>query len=269
MTPYLEAFEDSHSFSFLRTIGARVKRLRTAKRALLYSQVEAFWHSIDATSTSPTEIRDGFAVIMAYTFGMRVSELLNLKCEDVTVVKLSDGRDAVRVTFRNVKTRQTIFTSHDPFVCTSAHPLLMAAFRRFDDVVEWFPGEAVFYNTIPSRRGAGLSRDWFAGVMRRAAPGTTTHSCRVGLATELWASGATPAEIMAAGRWTSITALMYIIGALEDQARTYDRLGNGNLVYTSAGLQRSVGTTPITRADFPQSPVERWTRAVATSSAEA
>jgi integrase len=261
MSPYLEALEDTHSFSFLRTIGARVKRLRTAKRALLFTQVETFWNSL-AASASPADIRDGFAVVMAFTFGMRVKELLDLKCEDVEVVTLSDGRTGVRVTFRNVKTRQTVFTSHEPFTCTSAHPLLIAAFRRFDDIVEWHPGGAVFYNTIPSRTGNGLSRDWFAGVMTRAAPGTTPHSCRVGLATELWASGASPAEIMACGRWTSITALMYIVGALEDQARSFDRLGNGNLVYTSAGLQRSVGTTPVVRDDFPQAPVARWARAV-------
>ncbi len=223
--------------AILRHIGARVRRLKTAKRALLLHEVNAAWQKT-SRSRCFRSIRDGFALVVAFFFACRVRELLQMRTDDMTHIVLPDERPAIQIAFRQTKTRSTAFVSHDPFVVTCANPLLLDAFRAFDDVVEFLPAAPIFRKgpTDPTM----LSREWFAAVVRQASPTATPHSCRVGCATELWAAGATLDEIMAVGRWASIAATLYVLGSLHDQVAATDRLGEGGLVYTTAGLQRSV-----------------------------
>lgn len=237
MTAFGPALSHHQVSAILRHIGARVRRLKTAKRALLLHEVNAAWQR-SSGSRCFRSIRDGFALVVAFFFACRVRELLRMQTEDMHHITLPDGRPALQITFRQTKTRSTVFVSHDPFVVTCANPLLLEAFRAFDDIVEFIPAAPIF------RKGATdatmLSREWFAAVVRQASPTATPHSCRVGCATELWASGATLDEIMAVGRWASIAATLYVLGSLHDQVTATDRLGDGGLVYTTAGLQRSM-----------------------------
>jgi hypothetical protein len=143
----------------------------------------------------------------------------------------------VQVTFRQTKTRQSTFATHEPFVVTCAHTLVVEGLKAFDDVVEFMPRAPIF--RVAHQDPKPMSREWLAAVVRRAAPDATPHSCRVGCATELWAAGASIDEIMAVGRWTSVAATLYVLGSMQDQVRATDKLGDGSLLYTTAGLQKS------------------------------
>jgi hypothetical protein len=117
----------------------------------------------------------------------------------------------------------------------------MRAWTAFERVADYYEGVPVFHRLSGSTRDA-LSRRWFAAVILAAAPGTVPHSARVGLATELWAAGRSIDVIMAAGRWTSAAAVLYVIGSLEDQVSATRAIGAG-LVYTGDDLRR-LGVSP-------------------------
>jgi hypothetical protein len=161
-----------------------------------------------------------------------------MQTDDLSYITLPDGRPAIQIRFVQTKTRSSVFITHDPFVVTCANPLLIDGFREFDEVVEFLPDSPIFRRARLDPKP--LSRDWFADVVRRASPAATPHSCRVGCATELWAAGASLDEIMAVGRWASSAAALYVLGSLHEQVAATDRLGDGSLVYTTAGLQRTV-----------------------------
>lgn len=233
--------------ALLRAIGARVKRLKTSKVPLLYQEVAAFWRSCRAKRTA-VAARDGFAVVVGFFFGMRVSELLALGSDDVSYVTISsDGgtRGAMRIVFRQTKTRRSLFISHDPFAVTCGHDLLMEAWAFFEEYHDFHPGAPVFHRT-PGPRGTRdkLSRDWFANLVAAAAPKATPHSCRVGLATEMWAAGRSIEEVMSVGRWSSVAALLYVVGALEDQVKATDAIGSAGALRMSNGDLRKAGMTP-------------------------
>ena len=254
-----EALESERVSLLLRAISARVKRLRTAKRALLFVQVCAFWHACVKIGT-PIAIRDGFAVLVAFFFAMRVRELLALLPDDVEPVHLRDGRVAMRITFRTTKTRQSVFSTHDPFVVSCAHDFLISAWHVFEQHIDYYDDVPVFHALRGATRDP-LSRAWFASVVSRAAPNVTPHSCRVGCASEMWAARVPLSEIMAHGRWTSIAAVLYIVGSLEDQVAASDAIGSkGALVYRGDDL-RKVGLGGFD----PQAEVdgERWAAIVA------
>lgn len=249
-----EALDDERVSALLRAISARIKRLRTAKRALLHAEVMAFWR-LAVKSGSAIAIRDAFALVIAFFFAMRVREMLALLPSDVEAVVLPGERLAMRVTFRSTKTRQSVFSTHEPFVVTCAHEDLTTAWRLFEEKVEYYEGVPIFHALRGSTRDP-LSRAWFAAVVARAAPQATPHSCRVGCATEMWAAGVQVADIMAHGRWTSVAAVLYIVGVMEDQVRASDAIGSaGKLIYAGADL-RKVGLGACQPA--PGADAGRW-----------
>lgn len=237
MSVYGRALSGPQVSAILRHIGARVRRLKTAKRALLLREVTAAWRTAKQSRTFQS-LRDGFALLVAFFFACRARELLRMQTDDLSYITLPDGRPAIQIRFVQTKTRSSVFITHDPFVVTCANPLLIDGFREFDEVVEFLPDSPIFRRARLDPKP--LSRDWFADVVRRASPAATPHSCRVGCATELWAAGASLDEIMAVGRWASSAAALYVLGSLHEQVAATDRLGDGSLVYTTAGLQRTV-----------------------------
>jgi integrase len=260
MTPFDKAFSDFRVSALLHNIKARSPRLKTAKRPILYSGVEAFWRKMK-TIGSKTSIRDGFAAVVALTFATRARELLSMRTEDLDLIDIYDrttgrlDRKALRITFREVKTRQSIFSTLDPFTVTSAHPLLMEAFTSFDDVVEFWPGATIFRSE--NGQNSPLSRDWLDRIAKAIDPRTTPHCFRVGCATELWSAGVDVQDIMAIGRWASLGAILYIIGSLERQADASDRMGRGELRFVSGELHKRIGTS-FDIADKPVAPTARW-----------
>ena len=262
MSPYDGAFSDFRVSALLHNIKARMPRLKTKKKPLLFSAVEAFWCRCEKNG-STSSIRDGFAAVLALVFGTRASELIQMKTEDIEVIHVYDKKSgkkdrlALRVTFRNVKTRQSIFSTHDPFVVTSAHPLLMRAFSAFDDKVEFIPGHTIFRSD--NGQDKPLSRDWLDRIAKSIDPETSPHCFRVGLATELWATGVDILDIMAIGRWGSMGAILYIVGSIERQVKASDRMGGGRLVFDSGELHRSLGTS-LTADNVPSAPTKKWAK---------
>ena len=250
----LDALLDERVTLLLRSIGSRVKRLKTSKRPLLFTQVSSAVLAA-LRGGSAIVLRDACALCVAFFFATRVSELLALSWSDVAVVRLCGGRRALRLTFRKCKNRQTIFASHEPCVVSCAHPLLMRIWCAFVATVPQLKRGLVFTRLSGSTRDA-LSRDWFAGVIRAAAPGTTPHSARVGAATELWAARVPLREIMAVGRWSSPAAVLYIISTLESQIAATDAIGSAGALSISDGDLRRAGLSII--SDRASASVESW-----------
>ena len=235
-----DALYDDHVGQLLRAIGARMRRLKSAKKPLLFSQVSSVVSAtLASVSATAVALRDACALTVAFFFAMRVSELLALVPTDVSIVVLTASRRALRIVFRRCKNRQSIFQSHEPFVVTCAHPVLMRVWDAFVRAVKLVKGAPVFHRLVGSTRDA-LSRSWFATVIGAAAPGTSPHSARVGAASEMWAARVSLREIMAVGRWTSTAAVMYIISTLESQVEATDRIGsNGALRFSGGDLRRA------------------------------
>jgi integrase len=229
------AINDVSISQLLRAIGARVKRLTTAKSPLLFAAVEGCWDNACRIGTR-IALRDGFAVVLAFVFGLRVSELLLLDEADLSLFDLHGPSDAIELTIRQSKTRRSLFGHHEPWRCVSAHPLLMRAFLTFEKAGCVSQDAPLLCRMTGSTRDR-LSRDWFAKVVRIAAPGCTPHSARVGCATELHAAGASLEEIMMVGRWTSMAALLYVLGSVDAQARASARLGSAGLRVAAGGLR--------------------------------
>ncbi len=236
----------------LKQIGARVRRLHTAKRPLLLQEVAAYWEKCEAVR-SKESVRDGFALVLAFFYAARVSEVLALRTEDLAVT--AAPRNVATVLFRQVKNRRSTFESHEPFRVACGHPLLLRALQLFDELVEWIPHGPIFRREPGDSRT--MSRAWFAAIVKEAAPGATPHSARVGCATELWASGAGVDEIMAVGRWSSAAALLYVLQPMQTQLQATDRLGTGSLTHTAAGLERWPASA-LDRSLLPQASVEKW-----------
>jgi integrase len=256
MTPYAPALTHPQVSRLLRHVGAGLKRTTTNKRPLLLHQVRSFWESC-STRGSPDDVRDGMALVTGFFFACRARELLSTKAEDIHEVELIGGRRVVEMVFRRTKNRQSRFVTHEPFKVVCGNPLMLEAYNKFNDRFGFLPEKPVFRRGEHDSRPLG--REWFASVVSRAAPGSTPHSCRVGLATELYAAGAELEHIMTVGRWLSKAAALYVIGSAQDQLAATDRLDGGGLVFTSAGLQRRL-RSDASLAELPQASSSDWLR---------
>jgi integrase len=249
-----QALLDPIVSALLVGIGGRIKRLKTKKDPVLYAEVAA---AVAAAATSPTAIavRDAFALALGLHFALRASELLALRGADLALV--DDGK-ALQLTFRNVKNRQSVFSSHDPFVVSAGGAILMQAYALFNEHVGFRNDLVIFHNL---RHGVNyekpLSRDWLGNVTQAAAPDRTPHSLRVGAATELYAAGVDLPTIMAIGRWTSSAALLYVLGTLEDTVEATGAMGSGGLRITKEGLRRATRAS-IPRGAIPRADAARW-----------
>ena len=245
MEKHLDALKEPRVSSLLKAIGSRVHKLRTEKRALLFEPLRSF---VDAVLCNPaalaSDIRDAFALCVAFFFGCRISELLAFNGEHINPIELGPGPDddAIKITFVSIKTRQSLFQTHQPWEVFSAHSLLLRAFDRFNEAVRFLDGRPVFHS-IRGRSTDRLSADWFAKLIKRIDPALVPHSARVGLATEMWACGGSVDEIMAAGRWTSPAAVLYIVGSLDKMVVASRGLGKGMLRYTEDGLRQQIGVS--------------------------
>ena len=135
----------------------------------------------------------------------------------------------------------------------------MEAFDAFNQHVGFLDGTPVFHQLRAGTRTA-LSRQWLSDLTKSAASGRTPHSLRVGGATELYAAGVPVATIMAIGRWTSMAAMLYVLGTLEDTIEASTELGKGKVRITSDGLRRATRAT-MPRDHLPQVDAERWAAA--------
>jgi integrase len=244
-----EALESPRVSELLRALGARVKRLRTAKRPLLLREAEASLEEA-IKSKDRVKIRDAFALVLALSFGLRCSELINLNDDDYAFVE-----DVVTLTIRSAKTRATVFTHHDPYRVSSASTLLLRAHKAYAKAVGSRKGCPLFRRLTgctPDR----LSKDWFRKVVKNASPECSPHSCRVGFATELRSAGASMASIMSLGRWSSAAALLYVLSVQDDHVRTSKRLGPSGLMLVDGVLRRD--GTSLRATDIPRTDEAKW-----------
>jgi integrase len=190
-----------------------------------------------------TSVRDGFAVVLAFSAATRVSELLDLRGRHISV----DDDGVVILSFASVKNRQTLFTTHQPFRVALCLPLLTEAFELFNSTCGFGDDEFIFHR-VASKKRDRLSRDWFASVIKSINPLCSPHSVRVGAATELHAAGVPIAEIMALGRWTSAAAVIYVLGCLDTTIEASARLGTADVRFVRGDLRRQPANAAPTRS---------------------
>jgi integrase len=257
MASIATALLDAVVSALLVAIGGRIKRLKSAKKPILYAQVAAAFARAKARPTA-IAVRDAFALVLGLHFGLRASELLTLKGADLRIV--DDGR-SLQLRFANVKNRMSVFTSHDPFVVTASGALLMESYELFNRVVA-FRDDLEIFHAMRAASEKKLSRDWLSNVVAAAAPSCTPHSLRVGCATELYAAGVDLQTIMAIGRWTSSAACLYVLGTLEDTINASRTMGSAGVRITADGLRRHSGAS-IPASAIPRADAKRWAAACA------
>lgn len=261
MSVIASALLDPIVSALLIAIGGRMKRLKTAKQPILYSEVAAFFAKAKANPSNTILVRDAFALVLGFHFAMRASEVLSLVGADLHLV---DSGKAIQLRFANVKNRRSIFSTHDPFVVTASGTLLIEAYTLFNARVG-FRDDLRIFHALRGSSEAPLSRDWLANVVKAAAPSRTPHSLRVGAATELYAAGVGINDIMAVGRWTSTAACLYVLGTLEDTMTATSAMGKGGLRITSDGLRRATRAS-MPRDAVPRADARRWAAACAAPS---
>lgn len=263
-----DALTDPLVTLLLRQIGANVARLTTEKKPLLWSKflpvadaaLAAFetWRKshLVVTAELQIQVRDAFALAIALATGSRVSELLGFVGDDILPGETDDGREFLRTIFKHTKTRQTPFSTHQPFVTHVTSAIVLSLFDAFDRVCGWEPAGAVWVCYRGSTRDP-LGYAWFAALVKSVDPECSPHSVRVTLATDLWAQNATVQEIMAAGRWSSMAAVLYVVSSLDKRLSTADRVGKSGLTYRGNALRSG----QVTKPDVLQT--NAWSRALA------
>jgi integrase len=244
----LAALSDHKVLALQRAIGGRARRITTSKRPLLFHEVEARWLRTEkqfglsgaakSDIASFPDVRDAFAVVLAFAAATRVSELLNLRGEHLQI----DEDDVLLVTFISVKNRRTLFSTHQPFKVAIRLPLLTRAFDLFNKVCGFADGVHIFHRASGSSRDR-LSRDWFDKIIKSINPACSPHSVRVGAATEMWAAGVPITGIMALGRWTSAAAVIYVIGCLDVTIEASARIGSANVQFVRGELRKRIGVS--------------------------
>jgi hypothetical protein len=257
MSPFLAPLSHERVLRLQRSIGGRVSRIKSNKRPFLYVNLCECTTQALSTSASVDDVKAAFALTLGFFFGMRPSEVLGLRGQHVN--ESSDGT-MVLVTFTQVKTRRSLFATHEPLVVAGRAPLLSQMFGLFNTRVGFLPGYPVFHFWRKPRSARDkewsaehvfpYSRDWLAKAVRRWAPGCSPHSLRVGCATEAWAAGVPLERIQSLGRWQSSAALLYIIGSLDQTASATARLGQGGLAFTVDGLRAQLGTSDAVKQDW-------------------
>jgi integrase len=238
--PLADGFASPVVNQLLRAISARQKRLTTAKKPILFREVLAYVTELLKDKhhrQRKMRVRDAFALTLAFIFGLRLSELLALDKNDITL----HGAVEVHLRLRHTKTRTSLFDTHDPFTVASQHHLLQMTFGLFNKEVGFGPNptDPVFTRMV-GRSADRLGRPWFTSVVRAAAADATPHSCRVGMATELHAARVPLHLIMAAGRWRSTAALLYILGNVDDIVEATSYLGTAKLRKVGLDLRRDL-----------------------------
>jgi integrase len=242
MDVFLAVLSDDRVLRFQKSIGGRVSATVTCKRPFLFATL---LRAVVALRARPSEsaVRETFALTLAFFFAMRGSELLSLVGRDV--IAEDDGE--IRVSFRQVKTRQTLFGSHRPFVVAGRAPLLTEVWESFNVRIGFSDDLPIFHRWTTSAVpvAVALSRDWLSRAVRKWDPLCTPHSLRVGCATEAWAAGVSLVHIQALGRWASSAALLYVLGSLDDTAAATAKLGLAGLSFSSSGLRTTSRPPPV------------------------
>lgn len=185
---------------------------RSSKIPILIAHVRAFFERGPKEGRDAAYTRDKLMLILGLVFGLRRSEIVALRNEDVS--RLQDG--SFRLIVRFDKTTRSVLNQHQARVVVGSHRLLDDAWAGF---VARFgadrPGRQPLFARLDARgrpTGDALAAASVSTAIREAVgPGPTAHSLRVGCATELAAAGVDDRTIMQVGRWRSLAALHYVL----------------------------------------------------------
>ena len=218
---------------FLTALGGRLRPLHSTRHPFLAADARRAWQlwgSAGGDVRRDTLLRDATALCLGYATGARAGQLLALRRADVTLIG-----SVVRVTFRSTKTNRSVLGVHLPQVVHVAFPetiLSIARWSRRLDVLGVAHSEPLFPR-LPVNRPI---RPMAAGTLRRCvkkiAPLCTSHSLRVGLATEAVHTGAPLTTLRALGGWRSDCALHYVVPTSVATVAASRRLAHSTLTRT-------------------------------------
>lgn len=246
-TSFLSALTDDVVFRVIRHLSGGTRRAKTTKKPILVSHLytlfkQGMGKAPHGTMRDSEERfwRDMTLLTVGLLAGLRRREIAGLEWQDVQWdTKLKELRIAVR----RDKTNQNILNTQHPRVVVIAHELLEMCWSRFAKVRGGADGP--LFRVCGTDRG--IADATVATIVRERLPdlGVSPHSLRVGCATELFAAGVPPAMIMEIGRWSSLTALMYVLPSADAMASATRSMGQGVSKVDRIVLQRALGTQAV------------------------
>lgn len=224
------------------SLGANITRAKTKKLPILWHMVS---EAIDRlcghrlSELSDLHLRALAIACCNLGGGLRRSEGVALNAEHL--VSTSDG---FTVIILKDKTNQCAGPHVEPRSLPITQPLAVQVLRLYVSrfATRLVPGAPLFFDLSARTGGQRLSPGTVNSAIRMLFPGAgvVPHSCRVGFATELRASGTSIEMIMEMGRWTSLRALLYILPSSDQMAAASFSMGSGNLRFDSFVFQQSI-----------------------------
>ena len=217
------------------------RQTKTKKLPILFSMILPWWESLTPEATR-LKRRDVTLILVGLCYGLRRSEVAGLTFGDVHWVP---AEAAYTLIIRSDKTNQSALGTHSPKDIYCGHDIWIAALHAWLQLHPSAPLAApLFSNTLPSHLGQKLSMRTVGNIAKRLFPkaGVTSHSMRVGFATELFAAGVQLPIIMEMGRWSSLAALIYVLPAFKTLIAASRQIGTSSLTIESYQLRRQLLT---------------------------
>lgn len=239
----LASLLDEDVLRLCANLGTRTKRAKTTKKPILLQHIRKLW--LETGKGTMAQMRNISLLLVGLLAGLRRRELVALSVSDL---RWCEDKKELQVVVRRDKTNQNIVNSQLPRVVSVAHQLLDEIWPAYlTSRGSVLPEDPAFPRIVGSR----VTRDFLAPatvatIVKECLPGlgVTPHSLRVGCATELFAAGVSVSTIMEIGRWSSITALLYVLPSSDVTTAATRRIGAGVQVDRIL-LQRAVGTDTL------------------------
>jgi integrase len=224
---------------------AGAKRAKTQKLPILIHHVRTLLATLNPIKPA-VFVRDCALILIGLLAGLRRREIAGLCVGDV---QWDAQRRELRIQVVRDKTNVSLLESQAPRVVFVAHALLTELWPRF--AARFVQGRAATAALFPRCDATGrvtpdhLAPDTISTIVRERlsfAPGISTHSLRVGCATELHAAGVSLPDIMEIGRWTSLTALLYVLPSADKMTAACRKMGDGGVCFDRVAVQRVVRT---------------------------
>lgn len=243
---FLGHLSDDAIFRLIRHLSGSARRTKTTKKPILVAQLQELLamglgkapHGRLA-DTAERFWRDVTLLVVGLLAGLRRREISGLDLADVA---WDPTLKELKVSVRRDKTNQSIINAQCPRVVVVSHALLDVCWPQFAALRG--TKEGPLFMVVGTDRGVAPAT--VATIVRERLPGmgVSPHSLRVGCATELFAAGVPVQTIMEIGRWSSLTALMYVLPSADAMTAATRSMGLGVKV-DRVLLQRALGTQVV------------------------